>query len=343
MPRRRFAVLLLASVLGGVGAVGALPGVALGQSGARAGEQPKERARSLANRAFELYQRGRYEEANDLFRQADEAYHAPTLVLMIARSYAKLGKLADAAATYQQVADESLPANASQEFRRAQQSARDELAALDPDVPHLVLTFHDPRDADRAQVSVDGKVLDSRRVSRPIALNPGEHHVEITAPDAQPVTVSRTLRVGQLERVEVAPLAKLEAAGPVEPATPPAADTGSTGLLAGGIVALGVGVAGLAMGTIAGVVALNKKSALEERCPDQWCQPDDQSLADAAKTNATLSTVGFVVGGVGAAAGIVLLAVRASSSPEPSQLAPEHQAAWRLELGPGSLAVRGRF
>ena len=343
MPRRRFPIWLLATVLGCLGAVGPVPHLALAQGGARAGDQPKERARSLANRAFELYQRGRYEEANDLFRQADEAYHAPTLVLMIARSYVKLGRLADAAAVYQQAADESLPANASQEFRRAQQSARDELAALDPDVPHLVLTFRDPRDAARARVNVDGTVLDASRASRPIALNPGEHHVEITAPDAQPVTVSRTLSVGQLERVEVAPLAKLEAGRSSEPVPPPADDSGSTGLLAGGIVALGVGVAGLAMGTITGVIALNKKSALAERCPDQWCYPDDQSLADAAKTNATLSTVGFVVGGVGVATGVVLLAVRASTAPEQAQLAPEHQAAWRLELGPSKLELRGRF
>jgi hypothetical protein len=315
--------------------LGAGPGIA---PPARAVAQPsaasaRDRARKLANRAYALFQKGSYEEANQLFHEADQTFHAPTLVVMVARSYVKLGKLADAETAYQLTVDERLPETAPPEFHKAQKDAASELAALQAQVPRLVLTFAEPADADRAEVRLDGLPVAPGRLEKPISLNPGEHTVVVQAPGAEPVTHTRTWGAGQVERIEIAPL------GPQSrPVTAPSADGTETGLLAGGLVSLGVGVAGLLMGIVAGQMALDAQSELEERCPSKWCLPEDEELARSAEQNATLSTVGFVVGGVAAGVGAVLLGVAVATASEPSS-----PPAVALRLGPGTASLVGRF
>jgi hypothetical protein len=85
-------------------------------------------------------------------------------------------------------------------------------------------------------------------------------------------------------------------------------------------------------------MALDAESELEERCPSKWCPPEDEELARSAERNATLSTVGFVVGGVAAAVGVVLLGVAATTDDE-----PDSQPSVALELGAGSALLRGWF
>lgn len=66
-------------------------------------------------------------------------------------------------------------------------------------------------------------------------------------------------------------------------------------------VALGVGVAGLATGVVAGALALGGKSDLDSRCSQDQCPPSARGDLDTLKTESTISTIGLVVGGVGLA------------------------------------------
>lgn len=104
--------------------------------------------------------------------------------------------------------------------------------------------------------------------------------------------------------VDPAAAAKPEPAPTVPP--PPAGP--STKTLAG-VTSLGVGGVGLAVGGVFGILAMSKKSALDAQCINKACPVGTQATIDTANTYATLSTVGFAVGGVGIAAGIVLLAL----------------------------------
>lgn len=335
MPRP--GTLLLALLLCCPAAVCVAPLTALAEAESRnaGSEEVKERTRALADRALELYQRGRYDLAIEAFQQADAEFHAPTLRLMLARCYAKLGMLADAAAAYEQTADEPLAADAPPAFYRAQREARDELAAIEPDVPQLVLTFRDTRDVGRALVRIDGTVLLKGRVTRPISLNPGEHRIEVTAPGAEPVVITRSFQRGRAEGIEVAPLV---------PAAPPEAASESAGLLASGIISLVVGVGGLVLGSATGLVALDKRSEVEERCPTKVCSPEIVALNDSADTYGTLSTIGFVAGGVGVVLGAVLIGVGATMGPSTDgQAAAAHATTLRVGLGLGTLELRGRF
>jgi hypothetical protein len=100
----------------------------------------------------------------------------------------------------------------------------------------------------------------------------------------------------------------------------------------------GVGVVGLAVGSIAGISALSHKNAAKKDCVGASCPPSTWSDLDSARQMATISTVGFVVGvlGVAVAGGALLL-----DKPAPTN------AGWQVspEVGPrgAHVTVAGRF
>jgi hypothetical protein len=74
-------------------------------------------------------------------------------------------------------------------------------------------------------------------------------------------------------------------------------------------VALGVGGAGLLVGTITGLIGLQKQSVAELNCDDETktCNQRGFDANATAGTMATVSMIGFVVGLAGAGAGTYLL------------------------------------
>ncbi len=142
---------------------------------------------------------------------------------------------------------------------------------------------------------------------------------------------------------------------PVAPAPSPDASlstappSGGNALRTGSYVALGVGVVGVAVGTVFGLKASSKYKDANaitdnpQNCPasgdcelpaslfDQRAQLGKDG--DSAKT---LSIVGFVVGGVGLATGVTLFVLSSKK---------EQPAAAKVEpfLGIGNLGVRGSF
>ena len=100
-----------------------------------------------------------------------------------------------------------------------------------------------------------------------------------------------------------------------------------------GVVAMSVAGAGVLMGAIAGGLALAKEQDAKARCVDGVCPLEDEVLKDEALTLAHISTAGFVLAGVAAAAGTVLLVVRPGGE----------QAPVEVTLGPAAIGLRGRF
>ncbi|MGK4002438.1 tetratricopeptide repeat protein [Sorangium sp. So ce1036] len=96
----------------------------------RATESAQELARAKAHEGLKLYGADRWQEAFEAFQEADRLYHAPTLVLYMARCQRKLGKLTDARALYEQVLAEPLPDDAPPAFLDARRDAEVELDAV---------------------------------------------------------------------------------------------------------------------------------------------------------------------------------------------------------------------
>jgi hypothetical protein len=110
-----------------------------------------------------------------------------------------------------------------------------------------------------------------------------------------------------------------------------------------GWVALGVGAAGIAVGGITGGLALGKKGELEDspECEGTVCRRSTmQGELDSYAMLRTVSSVGFIAGGVLAATGVVLLVTGGSSEAKTSAASG---AELRLRLGPSTLWAEGSF
>lgn len=152
-------------------------------------EDAKAVARATADKAQQLYDSGKYEEAIELFLEADRKFHAPTFVLMIARSYEKLGRLRKARSSYQQVLDEKLAHYAPQMFFDAQSEAKKELEALRLRVPTLRVTVNGKSKL-YAKMLVDGRPAEIGVV---LEQDPGQHTVAILSEDPRDEQISEVV------------------------------------------------------------------------------------------------------------------------------------------------------
>ena len=111
-----------------------------------------------------------------------------------------------------------------------------------------------------------------------------------------------------------------------------------------GLVAGGVGVAGLVAGAIFGAMTMSSASEQKNDCSSPTSCPDPGHAASAhssGETTATLSTVGFIAGGVLIAAGAVLYL----TSPRSREASPTTALALVPSLAPagGGLSLSGGF
>jgi len=126
--------------------------------------------------------------------------------------------------------------------------------------------------------------------------------------------------------------------------SPAAAESGSPGGTQRtiGIVGMGVGVVGIAVGAVTGILALGKHSTLSTECtgPGGTCvTPASQSDLSSYHSIGLVSTVGFIAGGVLAAAGVVLF----FTAPHGTSAGPATGLWITPFVGPGSVGATGTF
>lgn len=257
-------------------ALPAVPATAVSQPAPSTG-QAKAAARALADKGWELFNAGRYEEALAAFLDADAQVHAPPFLRFAARSCERLGRLLEARSLFQRVVDEPLDAGAPQEFQQAQADARVELAALAPRIPTLEIAVTG------ATPGTVALTLDGERVipATPVERDPGEHTVVATAPGQAPVTTTIRLSEGAKAHVTIAlapaPATTTAMASSSGPATRAAGTDVNTAALIGGGVAAG---AGALAGVVFTLVANSKASSARQ----QWTVVDalDGGAVDCA-------------------------------------------------------------
>ncbi|HET9955678.1 MAG TPA: PEGA domain-containing protein [Polyangiaceae bacterium] len=313
---------------------------ALGTVGSRAFAQTDEQraaARSLATDGAAAFNEGRYKESVDYFTRAESLVHAPPHLLFSARALEKLGLLVKAREHYLKVVKETLPPTAPQAFRDAQTAAAQELAKVEPRIGSLTLQITGAEQAKDLQVQVDGVALPAVLIGVARPTDPGEHIISLSAPGYKAYSETVKLSDGEKKAVTLAlqpdANAALPAPPPVEgqvgPSRPAATstvdlDTSATAppssgqaLKIGGYVGLGVGVVGLGLGTVFLLNSRSKRadadSAFAQCNQTGDCRENDTAaqrtadLDDQARSAQTISTVGFVVGALGIAAGTTML------------------------------------
>ncbi|HEX8789644.1 MAG TPA: hypothetical protein VF765_01745 [Polyangiaceae bacterium] len=294
-----------------------------------------------------------YKRAEDDFRRADTLIHAPTLILGLARAYAGEGKFLDAQEAYQRIIREGVAPAAPDAFKKALDAAKTEVQDVSPKIGGVTITVKAAGGGDvpNVKVTIDDAPVSAAALGVKRAANPGPHVVNASADGFKPATLNVTVPIGGAVDAPLTLEKDLSAPAPVpqatpadanapgqQPPTPEQAPASSGGHSILPWIAFGVGGVGLGLGAVTGILAIGKHSDLSKSCNPN-CGPDQQSNLDSYHTLGTLSTVGFIVAGVGAAAGVTLLILQPKASADASPATP----AARLVVGPGSIGALGTF
>jgi len=265
----------------------------------------KATARELAIQGAAALEAKEYEKAADRFSRAEALFHAPTLVLGLARAQVGLGRYVEARESYRSMIREELGDEASSAFREAKASAEEELAAIEGKIAWVILRVKGPKGA--ADAKLDGNVLPAAALGVRRPVNPGEHRLEASAEGYASGATTFEVEPGEGREVELV-LQVEKAGGGIEPSVTDENADEADGLAIAGWVTLGLGGAALIAGGVMGGLALGMHSDLSDACGETAvCPASEQDNLDDFRTFGNASTGLFVVGGVLAATGVTLL------------------------------------
>jgi len=281
-----------------------------------------------------------YKGALARFQAANQIMHVPTTALEVARTQVLLGLLVEARDTLAQIMT-SVPAPREPvQFREARAQAQTLDASLEARVPTVTVTVSGAAEGATVSLSVDGVAVPAAVIGLPRRLDPG-HHVMVASTSTAEGRAEVDLQEGEKKDVSIV-LATTAKPATTAPATeeeappPPPPETHRSYALP--IVLFSIGGAGLIAGGVTGALMLSQQSSLSNSCPNHVCPPSQYGNLDTANMLATISTVTFIVGGVGVAAGIIALIAGKPSAP-----APATQGSIEPWVGLGSAGVRGTF
>ncbi|MEZ4371736.1 MAG: hypothetical protein R3B07_12965 [Polyangiaceae bacterium] len=314
-----------------------------GVASAQSGEQ-RAAAEALFRQGKQLMIDGKFSEACPKLEQSNRIDPAIGTLLYLAECYEKEGKTASAWATFSEA---SSKAQAEGQTDRAEMG-RARAQALEPKLSRLSLRVGaDARAIDGYQVKRDGDVIDASLWGVAVPVDPGEYAIVISAPGYQEYTFKvRVEGEGKTVETQLPALikSKADASTPPPAETPPPAvapppssppgpiaDEGSSdgsGQRTAGIIVGGLGLAGIAIGSVFGLQAISKNSDAEKFCP-RGSKCDSQQgvdLTDDAKSAATVSNIAFGVGAAALIGGLVLY-FTAPDKPEKARL---ERSRWAL-------------
>lgn len=335
---------MLAAGLGALSLVAAAPR-------AFAQTDSQKAAQLLFDEAIDLLDKGK---ANDACPKLEQSYKLDPAVgvqFRLAECYEKVGRVASAWSTFQAVADTMRQVGNAEKERVARGRAdalRAKLPKLSVKLGPAVATL------EGLEVLRDGQPIDKALLGQELPVDPGEHTIQVRATGRRPalqkiVAASGPARVLTFDELE--PEAGV--------ATPSAGDKGkgqaeggkaeAPGLspMRGAAIGVGVvGLAGLGLGIGMGLSADSTYKAARAQCPGggtSGCPADAVSGSNDAYTQATLSTVGFVAGGVLVAGAVVLFVAAPSGKATDKKAARWPLVTPVLSREGGGAAVLGRF
>jgi tetratricopeptide (TPR) repeat protein len=305
--KRLAAALLLALALG--------PEVALAQEGplpaepapAAAPTPEAARAEALFQEGKSLLDAGRTAEACDKLAQSDKLDPGIGSLGLLAACHEAEGRIATAWREYQETATRAEAAN---DERAA--FARERAAALEPTLPRLTVRLGRRSAATEVFRNKERLAPDALGVAVPV--DPGAYEIVARGPHMPEQRVTITVKPGAQAVVDLPDFKP----APNPPSNPPVAlpvkeaPSGLGPRRTAGLVIGGVGLVGVVVGAVAGAQALgqNRESvAIHDNCITRAACEQGRALREGAFRNATLSTVGFTVGGAALVAGAVMFAI----------------------------------
>jgi hypothetical protein len=313
-------------------------------------------ARALYKEARELRDKGDAKGALEKFKAANALAGTPITALELGRTYAALGQPVEALETWLSVARMKVDPKESDNAKSARAEAASLAQQIAPKIPSLVVKVDGVPSGATPTVTVDGASVPVEALGLPRKVDPGEHvivgrladgpeekrTVTVKESESQTVTLSFAGAPAVVAPPVVAPpVVPPKASGEPKKEPPPLPPSPQTEVHKKTnpivYIGFGVGAAGLVVGTVGGLVTFSQKGDLDPLCTGLVCDPSARKIVTNARTWATVSTIGFVVGGVGIAAGVVGLLM---PSKEIVEVGPVKA---RLHLDPSSVGLTGTF
>lgn len=273
-------------------------------------------AEVLFDEAIKLLEAGNASAACPKLEESQRLDPGVGTLLYLADCYRAQGRTASAWATFREASYAA--ESAGQADRMAIANA--EADKLKPSLSYVTLVIAD-REASSLEVQRDGEAVNRALWGSPIPVDPGEHQFAASAPGKAtwskvvvvpkgPATVTVDIPALGAAPAEAAPAAPAVAPPPAQETAPAPTATSSSSQATWGWVAIGVGGAGIVVGSVFGALASQDNQAADDECrPDDAtrCNQKGVDLADSAASKATVSTVAFGVGLAAATTGVVLL------------------------------------
>lgn len=286
--------------------------------------QPTAADKALAEALFQdgkrLMDEGRLQEACAKLAESQRVDPTVGTLLNLAVCHEKEGKTASAWAEFKEAS--SLAASLGQQERAEFATRR--AAELEARLTRLVLEVTEA--APGMVITLNGKELSAAAAAGSgIPVDPGEATIEAKAPGKQPWSMRVTLEPGpSTKQVTIPALVSVPAPAEPRPASPPpsrpppvrpAVEAAGNPMRTLGFVAGGVGLVGLGVGSVFGIMAMQKAAEVEEGCSGNFgCSPADVANNEDARTSAMVSNIAMGAGLLCLGAGVVM--VLTSPSPE---------------------------
>jgi hypothetical protein len=295
--------------------VGALLASAIAVAAVPASAQNSSVAEALFQEGKRMMAEGNYREACPKLAESHRMDPGAGTLTALALCHRAEGKTATAWSEFREVI--SLARRDNRKDR--EQVAQENIAELEPKLSRLRVIV-EPSDAQKIEVRLDDATMTRAAFDQALPVDPGTRRIVASAPGKKTFETTvqigsdhdeKTVTIPRLEEDPRAGTAISDRSGPsrAEP------NSGEQRFVVPTVIALGIGLAGVGVGAGFGLKALDEQSTLDTACgPTKRCRPAQSDDISSLKTSSTISTIGFIAGGVGLVAATVLyLAGRPSS------------------------------
>lgn len=296
-----------------------------------------ESARELYKQGKELRAAGDIKGALEKFKAGHALGQTPVTGLELGRAHMDLAQLLEAREVFLSIARLPVQSDEGEKSAGARTEAAQLAEQLRPRIPSLTVRVSGAPAGSSPIVTVDGVTIPVAALGTPRKLNPGSH--DVTAKSTGGVEERATIELKEGETKELPMTIKAASATETPPPSLPAEDarSGNTRMNPLVFVGFGVGVVGVAAGSVTGVMALSRASKVDAACGGKTtCPTSAKADVTAGRTLGTVSTISYIIGGAGVALGVYGLL-------KPVKITPRAGLVVHPEIGAGWAGLSGSF
>ncbi len=260
-------------------------------------------ARELGTEGLRLAESGNCAAAVEKLSRAEKLHHAPTTLGRLGECEVALGRVVEGTEDLRRVAREHIPAH-SAVFLAAQARARKALEEALPRIAKVRIDVAGPAASD-VSLKIDGAPVSNAVIGVERPFDPGSHTIEATAEGYKTSSTQVQIAEGGSQTVTLTLVTEPNVVRHEQHTKPAVATTRN---YVPAWIAFGLAGGAAIAGGIFGGVAIAKKNDLVAACGGTACSPAQRGAFDELSAFATASTVTFVIAGVAAIAGVVLVA-----------------------------------